>query len=620
MKDPVTTFEVHQQGQKSRFFRFVESQITIGFSRRCQLSLEPSAEKGPEIQLIVHPDLSCLLHPTSIPGAFSLNGNPCAQDTPVKVGDEIIVNSCRLTIRQLPSADTAPEKPGTEPRPAKAPAAGVQADGVEPPDAETKVADGDASEAETKAASPDASEAETRAASPDALEAETRAASPDALEAETKAATNLDAAPPAIEIPKPKSPPPAPSEEKVDPNSKSPTPASSAEKVDAKSKSPPPAPSTEKAPAPASEKPAASPQKSASLSYLYLFFAPIKAYLEDDDVAEVMINGPRQIFIERKGKLAAVPEVFANEQSLEAAVMNVARSVGRFFDKDNPRLDARLPDGSRVHAVKPPLCRAGTVVAIRKFRKEKLTIRQLIEFGSLSEEAARMLDIIVKMGKNLIVSGATSSGKTSVLNVLSTLIPPHERILVLEDASELQLQQPHAVCFETRKADEYGKGEVTIRDLVHSSLRLRPDRLVVGEIRSGEALDLLQAMNTGHDGSMSTIHANSARDSLSRLETCALFSGIEIPLSALREQVGSAIHIVVQTARLSDGTRKITGLTEVLGLKDGMYHTQDIMLYRTERLGEGGKIIGRHAFTGYQPTFLAAAQQRGLDISGLCVA
>jgi pilus assembly protein CpaF len=356
------------------------------------------------------------------------------------------------------------------------------------------------------------------------------------------------------------------------------------------------------------------------LSYLYLFFAPVKEYLMDDDVSEIMINGPKQIFIERKGKTIQVPARFPNEQALQAAIMNVARSVGRFYDRDNPRLDARLPDGSRVHAVIPPLCRSGSIVAIRKFRKEKLTIDQLVSYGSLTKEGARLLDVIVKIGRNLIVSGATSSGKTSVLNVLSAQIPEHDRILVLEDASELQLQQEHKVCFETRKADEYGKGEVSIRDLLHSALRLRPDRIVVGEIRSGEALDLLQAMNTGHDGSMSTIHANTPRDSLFRMETCALLSGVDIPLSALREQVGSAIHMVIQTARLHDGTRKITAVTEVLGLKDQQYQLHDIYVFKNEGTDANGKIIGKHVFTGYKPSFYQSAQQHGFNLDGLFIA
>lgn len=320
----------------------------------------------------------------------------------------------------------------------------------------------------------------------------------------------------------------------------------------------------------------ASSKSKAKPSYLYLFFAPVQEYLLDDEVSEILINGPRQIYVERKGKLTPTAAAFINEQALEAAVMNVARSVGRFFNAENPQLDARLPDGSRLHAVMPPLSRSGTMVAIRKFRREKLTLQQLIDFRSITPEGAQLLDQIVKSGKNIIVSGATSSGKTSVLNVLSALIPDNQRILVLEDASELQLQQTHVGCFETRKPDEHGKGEITIRDLLRSVLRLRPDRIIVGEIRGGEALDMLQAMNTGHDGCMSTIHANSAKDSLSRLETCSLLSGVEIPLAVIREQVASAINIVVQTARLPDGSRKITGITEVLGLENGHYKLNDI--------------------------------------------
>lgn len=349
-------------------------------------------------------------------------------------------------------------------------------------------------------------------------------------------------------------------------------------------------------------------------SYLVLFFEPIRAFLEDDAVSEIMINGPNQIFIERKGKLEPTEAKFVSEPALKAAAVNVAKHVGRMLNEENPRLDARLPDGSRVHAVIPPLSRCGTVVAIRKFKKEKLTIKQLIQFGSITESGAQLIDTIVKLHKNVIVSGATSSGKTSVLNVLSSFIPDTERILVIEDASELQLQQTHIVCFETRKPDKNDKGEVTIRDLVHSSLRLRPDRLVIGEIRGGEALDLLQALNTGHAGSMSTIHANSSRDCLSRIETCALLSGIDIPLSALRAQVASAIDVVVHTARLSDGSRKITAVSEVLELKDGEYQLNDLYLFKVEGIGPDGSLSGHFTGTGHLPTFLDDARLRKLSL------
>lgn len=352
-------------------------------------------------------------------------------------------------------------------------------------------------------------------------------------------------------------------------------------------------------------------------SFLVLFFEPIRQYLEDDDVSEIMINGPRQVYIERKGKLQATDAKFVSEPALKAAAVNVAKSVGRLLNEENPRLDARLPDGSRVHAVIPPLSRAGTVVAIRKFRREKLTMPQLINFGSVSEVGARLIEVIVKLHKNVIVSGATSSGKTCVLNVLSSFISNDERILVIEDSSELQLQQTHIVCFETRKPDQHGQGEVTIRDLVHSALRLRPDRLVIGEIRGGEALDLLQALNTGHAGSMSTIHANSPVDCLSRIETCALLSGINIPLSALRSQVASAINVVVHTARLADGSRKITQVSEVLPLKGGEYVVQDLYAFKIKGMDPEGRLIGEHAITGVTPTFVEEAKLRSLSLEGI---
>lgn len=343
-----------------------------------------------------------------------------------------------------------------------------------------------------------------------------------------------------------------------------------------------------------------------SNSFLVLFLQPVREFLEDDDVSEILINGPQQIYIERNGKLQKTDARFASEPALKAAASNIAKSVGRMLNEDNPRLDARLPDGSRVHAVIPPLSRCGTVIAIRKFKKDTLSIEKMLSFGSLSDDAVMLIRALVGLHKNVIVSGATSSGKTSVLNALSSFIGNDERVLVIEDASELQLQQEHVVSFETRKADKNGNGEVTIRDLIVSSLRLRPDRLVIGEIRGGEALDLLQALNTGHAGSMSTIHANTPLDCLFRIETCALLSGIDIPLTALRAQVASAIDAVVHTARLSDGSRKVIAISEVMPLKDGEYRTRDLIVWQTDRISPDGKVEGRFVLKN-QPTFTEQA-------------
>lgn len=348
-------------------------------------------------------------------------------------------------------------------------------------------------------------------------------------------------------------------------------------------------------------------------SFLVLFLAPVKAYLEDDEVSEILINGPKQIYVEKHGKLEKTPAQFVSEPALRAAASNIAKSVQRILDDNNPRLDARLPDGSRVHAVIPPLSRCGTVIAIRKFKKDTLSIEKMLSYGSLSPESKQILEALVKLHKNVIVSGGTSSGKTSVLNALSSFIPNNERVLVIEDASELQLQQEHVVCFETRKPDKNGNGEVTIRDLIVSSLRLRPDRLVIGEIRGGEALDLLQALNTGHAGSMSTIHANTPLDCLYRMETCALLSGIEIPLTALRSQVASAIDAVVHTARLSDGSRKVMAISEVLPLKNGEYQTHDLIAWKTESIDEENKIHGRFVLKE-KPTFAEQAAMLGIPL------
>ncbi len=341
-------------------------------------------------------------------------------------------------------------------------------------------------------------------------------------------------------------------------------------------------------------------------SFLILFLAPVKEYLEDDDVSEILINGPAQVYIEKQGRLRKTTARFVSEPALRAAASNIAKSVGRILSDDHPQLDARLPDGSRVHAVIPPLSRSGTVIAIRKFKKETLSIAKMREYGSLSDDAVLLLQALVGLHKNVIVSGATSSGKTSVLNALSSFIRDDERVLVIEDASELQLQQEHVVCFETRKPDKNGNGEITIRNLIVSALRLRPDRLVIGEIRGGEALDLLQALNTGHAGSMSTIHANSPLDCLSRLETCALLSGVGMSLTALRAQVASAIDAVVHTARLPDGSRKVIAIAEVLPLLNGEYQTRDLLVWRTERITPEGKVEGRFILKD-RPSFVEQA-------------
>ncbi len=348
-------------------------------------------------------------------------------------------------------------------------------------------------------------------------------------------------------------------------------------------------------------------------SFLVLFLAPVKEFLEDDDVSEILINGPNQVYVEKHGKLQKTDAHFVSEPALRAAASNIAKSVQRILDDNNPRLDARLPDGSRVHAVIPPLARCGTVIAIRKFKKDTLSIDKMLNYGSLSPDAKLLLNALVKMHKNVIVSGGTSSGKTSVLNALSSFIPANERVLVIEDASELQLQQEHVVCFETRKPDKNGNGEVSIRDLIISALRLRPDRLVIGEIRGGEALDLLQALNTGHAGSMSTIHANTPLDCLFRLETCSLLSGVEIPLMALRSQVASAIDAVVHTARLSDGSRKVMAISEVLPLKDGQYQTSDMLVWKTEGIDDNGKIHGSFVLKN-RPSFLEQAKLLGIEL------
>ncbi len=328
------------------------------------------------------------------------------------------------------------------------------------------------------------------------------------------------------------------------------------------------------------------------VSYLTMFLEPVKPWLDDPAVSEIMINGPKEIYIERSGKLVKVESAFPSEAALSAAANNIAKSVGRILNEEYPRLDARLPDGSRVHVVIPPLSRCGTVVAIRKFRTDSLLPENLIEWGSISEEMLDRLRELVQKRMNILVCGATSSGKTSILNVLSSFIDPSDRILTIEDSCELQLRQPHLVPFETRRPDKDGKGEVTFRDLLHSALRLRPDRIILGEIRGGEALDLLQAMNTGHSGSMSTIHANNAADSLLRLETCVMFAGFDLTLHAIRNQVVAALNYIVHTGRLDDGSRKVLGISRVLPLDHGEYRLESEWEWVQTGMDSSGKFTG----------------------------
>ncbi len=346
------------------------------------------------------------------------------------------------------------------------------------------------------------------------------------------------------------------------------------------------------------------------------FLKPIATYLEDEAVSEVMINGASSIYIEKQGKLIKTDTVFADEEQLMAAVRNIAQFVGRKVDPSHSIMDARLPDGSRIHVVLPPCARQGIYMTIRKFARENLGVKDLVKSSSLSVECAKFLNLCVTMAKNIIVSGGTSSGKTTLLNVTSALIPEEQRIVVLEDSSELQLQQEHVLTMETQGGDAQGRGRVTMRDLLKSALRLRPDRIVIGEVRGGEAMDLLQAMNTGHSGSMSTIHANNPKLALYRLETLALMGEVELPLQAVRAQVATAIEIIVQCSRLRDGSRKVTHVTEVLGLDgQGGYRTQDIFLFQIDKADSQGKIVGHHVATGNLPSFIDDAKTQGFNIS-----
>ncbi|MGB5952927.1 MAG: CpaF family protein [Ornithinimicrobium sp.] len=342
---------------------------------------------------------------------------------------------------------------------------------------------------------------------------------------------------------------------------------------------------------------------------------PLERLLNDESVTEIMVNGPERIYIERDGKLVRSDLRFTSETQLRGVIERIVSRVGRRIDDSSPVVDARLQDGSRVNAVIPPLAFSGSTLTIRKFAKDPLTAQDLIRFGSLSAEMADLLHACVEARLNIIVSGGTGTGKTTLLNVLSSYIPDDERIVTIEDAVELQLQQDHVVRLESRPPNIEGRGEISIRDLVRNSLRMRPDRIVVGECRGGESLDMLQAMNTGHDGSLSTVHANAPRDAIARLETLVLMAGMDLPLRAIREQIASAVDVIVQLTRMRDGSRRVTHVTEVQGMEGQTVTLQDAFLFDySAGLDEHGRYLGKPVSTGIRPRFTDKFDDMGITV------
>ena len=341
---------------------------------------------------------------------------------------------------------------------------------------------------------------------------------------------------------------------------------------------------------------------------------PLEELLADDSVTEIMVNGPEKVYVERGGRLELSDCQFSDDESVQAVIERIIAPLGRRCDESQPYVDARLADGSRVNAIIAPLALSGPTITIRKFAKKALTADDFIRFGTWTQDAADFMKLCVVLRKNVIVAGGTGSGKTTLLNLLSGFIPRNERIVTVEDAAELRLQQPHVVKLEARPPNIEGKGAVTIRDLVKNCLRMRPDRIIVGECRGGEALDMLQAMNTGHDGSLTTVHANSPRDVISRLETMVLMSGMDLPSRAIREQIASAVDIIIHESRMSDGTRKVTAITEVTGLEGNQIVMQDIFAFEQTGVDSHGRIVGAMKATGAIPTWIDQVKSRGIAV------
>ena len=346
------------------------------------------------------------------------------------------------------------------------------------------------------------------------------------------------------------------------------------------------------------------------------FFEPIVPFLNDATVSEVMINGPQQIYVERKGKLELTQAKFSSREALMAALRNLSQFVGKHVSEERPILEGRLPDGSRVEALIPPVAPEGPHVAIRRFFKETLTVERLVQFGSMPGIAAASLQACVISKLNVMIAGGTGSGKTSMLNALSSFIPDGERVVVIEDSREIQFQKPHVVQLEARPADPKGRGGVSIRDLFRATLRMRPDRVIVGEIRGGEALDIVQAMTSGHGGCMGTLHASYPRDTLTRLETMAMMSDVEMPLAAMRTQIGSGVQLIVQVSRLQDGSRKVTHITEVTGYdtETQKYRLQDIFARRYHGHAPDGSLLSELEPTGILPTFMHQLEEHGVTL------